>query len=336
MRINKLISVFLIFALCFSLTACRDSSKERDDNNSSLINNVNSNKDQNKTMKSGDATPLLYKVTDDDGDVIWLFGSIHVGEEYFYPLPDYVFDALDNADSLAVEFDIVAFEKDNKAQMKSIESMVIKTGKKTKDLLDEELYKEAKEILKDCGYYSSYMNYYLPILWADFIDSALYEEIDANSDLGIDRHLIDYAYENDIDVLSVESAEFQYGMMAGFSEELQAFLLEQSIEQYNSKMFTKLSLSILTKAWARGNEEKLISLLSDSDTDDMDKEEKKLYEEYNNAMIVERNENMTDWAEEALEDGEEVFICVGAAHVVGPGAMAEMLSDRGYTVEIVN
>ena len=92
----------------------------------------------------------------------------------------------------------------------------------------------------------------------------------------------------------------------------------------------------MTKAWARGNEEKLISLLSDSDTDDMDKEEKKLYEEYNNAMIVERNENMTDWAEEALEDGEEVFICVGAAHVVGPGAMAEMLSDRGYTVEIVN
>ena len=48
--------------------------------------------------------PLLYKVTDDDGNTIWLFGSIHVGRDEFYPLPDYVMDAFEGSESLAVEF----------------------------------------------------------------------------------------------------------------------------------------------------------------------------------------------------------------------------------------
>jgi uncharacterized protein YbaP (TraB family) len=44
---------------------------------------------------------------------------------------------------------------------------------------------------------------------------------------------------------------------------------------------------------------------------------------------------MADYAEEAVESGKEVFICVGAAHVVGEGAMADLLEERGYKVELV-
>lgn len=58
-----------------------------------------------------------------------------------------------------------------------------------------------------------------------------------------------------------------------------------------------------------------------------------MYVEYNDAMMVQRNLAMADYAEEALASGKEVFICVGAAHVVGEGAMADLLAQRGYTVE---
>lgn len=60
--------------------------------------------------------PLLYKVTDGDGNVIWLFGSIHVGRDDYYPLPEYVLDAYEGSDALAVELDAVAFENDMTAQ----------------------------------------------------------------------------------------------------------------------------------------------------------------------------------------------------------------------------
>ena len=44
---------------------------------------------------------------------------------------------------------------------------------------------------------------------------------------------------------------------------------------------------------------------------------------------------MTDYAVDALASGEEIFICVGAAHVVGDGAIADNLRELGYTVEVV-
>ena len=44
---------------------------------------------------------------------------------------------------------------------------------------------------------------------------------------------------------------------------------------------------------------------------------------------------MTAFVEDSLASGEEVFVCVGAAHVVGNGAMVELLRDSGYTVTLV-
>ena len=57
--------------------------------------------------------------------------------------------------------------------------------------------------------------------------------------------------------------------------------------------------------------------------------------EYNKAMLNVRNVGMAEYAVEALESGQEVFICVGAAHVVGNGALVELLTEYGYTVEVV-
>ena len=70
-------------------------------------------------------------------------------------------------------------------------------------------------------------------------------------------------------------------------------------------------------------------------TDESEGIPKALYDEYYKAMITDRNDNMTDYAVDALDSGEEVFICVGAAHVIGDGAIAENLRELGYTVEMV-
>ena len=333
MKMKKLLALILAVVLCFVVSAC-DLSK----NNTRVEKNETSEKqtETREELKSGDATPLLYKVTDDSGNVVWLFGSIHVGEKYYYPLPDYVFDALNGADSLAVEFDIIAYSEDQTAAVEMLYAFANPNGEKIKNLIDEDLYKKAKKILKDNGLYNVYMDYYMPILWSQLIDEILYEEIGVKTDLGVDRHLLEYAYENNIEILDVESAEYQYNMMANYSMELQEFLLKESIanlEEYIDEY--EEYLDEMMYIWAKGDEKAMEKLLSEDEFEFETKDEEKLYEEYNNAMIVVRNKNMTDWAESALKSGKEVFICVGAAHVVGPGAMAEMLAQRGYKVEIV-
>ena len=279
-------------------------------------------------------TPLLYKVTDNEGNVAWLFGSIHVGEEYFYPLPAYVLNAYASADALAVEFDIVTFEGDINAQIEALQTMVYADGTTIADHISEELYNDAKAALKDLGMYSSALDYYCPAMWSSFIDSAMIEKMGVDTSLGIDLYFLNRAHEEGKTILDVESAAFQYGMMAGYSEELQAMLLESSVASVELMEESKADMMQLVDAWATGNEAEFDALINAAPEFESPEEEV-LYNEYQNAMITQRNLNMADFAEDALKSGEEVFIVVGAAHIVGAGAMAELLAERGYTVEIV-
>lgn len=279
-------------------------------------------------------TPLLYKVTDSEGNAAWLFGSIHVGEEYFYPLPDYVLDAYASADALAVEFDIVAFESDLNAQIEALQPMVYSDGTTIVDHIPEELYNDAKAVLKDFGMYSSALDYYCPSMWSSFIDSAMITQMGVDTTLGIDMYFLNRAHEEGKTILDVESAAFQYGMMAGYSEELQELLLESSVASADLVEESKEDLMELIQAWANGDEASFDALIN-AEEEFESAEEEALYNEYQNAMITERNLSMTDFAEDALKSGQEVFIVVGAAHIVGEGAMAQLLADRGYTVEIV-
>ncbi|MEE1075523.1 MAG: TraB/GumN family protein, partial [Acutalibacteraceae bacterium] len=86
--------------------------------------------------------------------------------------------------------------------------------------------------------------------------------------------------------------------------------------------------------WAAGDEKEFSKYLASEDQD-MTAEEIQLYEEYIKAMFVDRNLSMADYAETSLKSGKEVFICVGAVHIVGEGAVAELLKQRGYKVECI-
>jgi uncharacterized protein YbaP (TraB family) len=100
---------------------------------------------------------------------------------------------------------------------------------------------------------------------------------------------------------------------------------------YENKEEAADEITALIDLWASGDERAFAAYLNASD-DRMTEAEKALLEEYNRIMVTERNLTMTAYAEEALAGGKETFICVGAAHVVGEGALADLLARRGYTV----
>jgi len=257
-----------------------------------------------------------------------------VGVEEYYPLPDYVMDAFEGSDALAVEFDLVSFEKNLGAQIKAVQSLMYTDGSTIKDHIPEALYNRAVEIAEQYDMYNKAYDYYIPMMWVSLIDNILVDCSEADALLGVDRHMIEMAYEMDKPVLDVESAEFQYAMMAGFSDELQIMLLEESVAGFDDVDEYILELEEMIDIWMRGDEAAFAEMLSEEPLFDS-AEEQVLYEEYNNAMVYERNLQMTEYAVDALENGEEIFICVGSAHVVGVGAMAQNLKELGYTVEVV-
>lgn len=286
------------------------------------------------TPAAAGSTPLLYKVTDEDGDVVWLFGSIHAGWEEYYPLPDYVLDAFESSDALAVEFDVVAFEKDYSAMVEALTAMVYMDGTKISDHIPEDLYDRAVAILKENNSYNSLLDMYYPVMWYSTIETFMIPFAGADVELGIDKYMINLAYDSDKPVLDIESPELQYGMLAGFSDELQATLLYSSVVNYEEQSKYVAELIQLMTAWMEGDEE-MLRELSSMEIETENPEEMALMEEYSYAMLEGRNIGMTEFAVDALEDGEEIFICVGSAHIVGETGMVDLLRELGYTVEAV-
>ncbi len=341
---KRFLALMLAVVLCFVLTACSSGSKGGghipDDPDVTETKSDTTKPDITKpdTTKPVEAVypegPILYKVSDGEGNVIWLFGSIHIGREDYYPLPDYVLDAFDSSDALAVEANVVAFESDISGQMNALQKLVYTDGTTIKDHVSEETYSAAVDILKENGIYSSMFDYYMPSMWFSLIESCAVLNLDIDTQLGVDIHLINRAMDADKEILEIESAEFQYGMLSEFSPELQVYLLESTIETYSQTKLLEQSYKAMMDAWASGDEKVLIRLIG-AEGEIEDEKEAELYEEYNEAMIEERNESMTDYAVDALESGEEVFICVGAAHVIGDDAIADNLRELGYTVERV-
>ena len=227
-----------------------------------------------------------------------------------------------------------AYEARLRVQMAALEGMLYHDGTKISDHIPEALYTQAVEALRDSGSYMSALDLYKPVLWSSFIDNALYDEYGVDSELGIDMYFLNDAHGTGKEILEVESVQFQYDMLAGYSEELQILLLEGSVYSHQNPDEGREQVHSLLEAWSSGDAEALYALLSE-EGDLETEEERELYAEYNDAMIVKRNISMADYAEEALASGKELFICVGAAHVVGAGAMADLLAQRGYTVERV-
>ncbi len=328
-RLTALLLTLLIIAFSVGCSKNDDTASEKPQASFDEV----SKESEAEPEKAEGSSPLLYKVTDSSDNTIWLFGSIHIGRDDFYPLPQSVTEAFESSDVLAVEFDIIAFEKDFLAQTNSLKTFVYTDGTKISDYIDKELYEKAVKILKENKSYNSAFDYYMPSLWSNLIDNALLTQLEFDFDKGIDRYFIKLAKKAKKEIVDIESADLQYSMLSNFSMELQAFLLESSIEAYNDPKAAKKELTDLMDLWASGDEKAFAENLQSEEFDDSAEEE--FAEEYNNAVVVNRNKAMTEYAQNALKSGKETFICVGAAHIVGEGAIADNLSKLGYKVQIV-
>ncbi len=353
MKNKRLICWLLVIVFCFTLVSCQDSTAVSSDVVSAVsseavsgeVSNVSSEVSSESVVSetSSEATssepepwwdgptPLLYRVTDDDKHVIWVFGSIHVGRDEFYPFPDYLYYSYSNAEVLAVEADVVSFQEDAEAQIKALTNFLYLDGTTIRNHLSNDVYNRAVEVLKEIGVYTAEWDYYCPYFWANTIDSFTYAAAGIDATLGIDLNLLYDAIENGKTVEEIESADFQYKMFAGFSDELQEILLEASIESYKNPDLIKEETDKLLDLWASGDEEALVEYLGSED-DFLADDEKELYEEYNKKVIIDRNVSMTEYAENALKSGKKTFVCVGAAHVVGEGGIIDLLEQKGYTI----
>ena len=286
------------------------------------------------------ATPLFYHVTGNDGQEMWLLGTIHVGDERTAYLPQEIYDAFDASDAVAFEFNIDSFEnqllEDEALQNEVANYYYYADGSLTMDHLDVGTYNDAIKFLQASGNYNAYVDYLKPYFWTSMLDSFyLQHGYTLTSDQGVDVRLTDRALEQNKEILEVESALSQIAMFSGFSDELQEFMLIDLMA--TDPIAYWQDQNALYDMWCAGDEAALRKYLS-ADPDmlaQMSQEERALYEEYNNAMSLDRNRSMLETAISYLESEETVFFAVGLAHLLVDEGLVDTLREAGYTVELV-
>ena len=293
------------------------------------------------------ATPLFYHVTGENGQEMWLLGTIHVGDERTAYLPQEIKDAFAASDALALECDSKAFdeqvEEDEDLQDQVSDCYYYGGGKTLESLMEEEDYALAVKYMKATGNYNMNMPYAKPYLWSSSIDQFyLRQGYQLHRDQGVEERLTAWAEEMDKEIREVESSLFQIKMLTGYSDELQLLMLSDSME-YTAREYWESTWDLYEK-WCAGDEAVLRAEINEEvDTSEMTEEElaeyeaqKPLLEEYNKAMSYDRNEGMLDVAIEYLESGEVIFYAVGLAHLLdGTNGLVDALREAGYTVELV-
>lgn len=291
-------------------------------------------------FESRSTEPALWRVSDGDGNIMYVMGSIHIGEESMYPFDDRVLNAFNECDYLAVEYDVIASEKasENMTQQESLEYLsqfMYKNGDTIKDHLSEETYSSAVAYLKECGVYSEQMDFLVPAFWSSMISSLVTEQSGYLTDYGVDRAFINMANDAGKGILEIESENEQIELMLSFDD----IVYDDSISEIlASRHQVGMQYAYMIDLWKRGREDLLDTLTNGTSSlfsGDEDSDYAKAYEAYNKAMVDDRNVYMAQKADSYFNEGKKVFFVVGAAHVCGDGGIIELLKDMGYTAERV-
>lgn len=273
---------------------------------------------ETETVQTG-GRGFMWEV-ESNGNTVYLVGSMHIADESFYPLRKEFEEAFAEADYLGVEIDIS--KAADEAQQKIVLDLgSYQDGTTLKDHISRETYAQVGDILKKNGLEANALDTFKPWVVESTLASLKSMKAGYEASSGVDLYFIQKAIERKLPVIELESYESQLGMFNDFSKELQEKTLKATLDNFD---VLDDSVNQMAEMWKTGNDEQLLEL-TNSFSDD---------EEYNKAMLIDRNVGMADKIDGYLKNGkgEEYFIVVGAAHYLGDHGIVKLLKDKGYTV----
>jgi uncharacterized protein YbaP (TraB family) len=139
---------------------------------------------------------------------------------------------------------------------------------------------------------------------------------------GVERVLTAQATAEGDKIHGFETAEEQFGIFVGMSEEEQLLFLTETMDELDKGME---ELDQLAKAWINGDTDGIARLF----LDEMKTKAPSIYDK----LIVRRNIAWAEKIEQMLKGSGVQQIAVGAGHLAGPDSLQTQLAKRGIKAE---
>ena len=304
-----------------------DTSSKEESSQASAEESSQTSESSGKSSSESKITPIVWEVTDTNGNNIYMMGSIHAGDADALIMPDYFETAYARCDALAVECDATS-SLSTLTSISDLQKLVYSDGTTIKDHVPEDEYNSAVNLLTDAGSYSPLYDMYKPIMWSTLAEKAAVEYAGLSFNYAVDTTLINRSKKEGKELLEIESVESQMALLTSVPDETQYILFNQ-IAQENYLNEASNSINRIYVKWKTG-------ALSDEDfNNDLSKlspKEQTLIEDYNKMMEYDRNENMAQKAMEYLESGKKVMFVVGSAHFFKEKGIIQLMKNNGCTV----
>lgn len=253
------------------------------------------------------------------GKTSWLYGTLHVARQaWMFPGPQ-VRDALQAADKVALEMDML----DPDIQRRLMTVLAAPPGQAA---LPVPLQRRLRaQIDKACG--GPELAALKPEMQAVTLTVMVGRQAGLEPAFGIDGFLAGYARGIAKPVLSLESPEAQIGLLLQPTPADTAAFVGHALDELDSGR-TLPTLQRLAEAWARSDFAELSSYADWCRCVDTE-EDKQLMRR----LIDERNVAMAGELQRRHEAGEQLFMAVGALHMIGDQGLPALLKARGYEVQ---
>lgn len=279
-------------------------------------------------------TPLLWRATAPNSQEMYLFGSIHAADSSIYPLPEFVMDAFDRSDYLAVEINLLNLGRGNEPWRRELYArLTYQDGKTIVSDMGEQLHNRWTNIFEEHAFFRQFRNGaldgYMPGIWytrlIGIINGRVALEAGLSFEYGLDMYFLRRANRRrDMEILELESVELQARVLKeGLSTEFYIYWLEEMAAQFEEGDMEHMvyeAIEIYT-VWKSGDEEALAYIFLEELTD-----------EWQYAILTSRDIDMTQRARELMAEEKKVFVVVGAGHLIGEGSIIDLLIQEGYDV----
>jgi uncharacterized protein YbaP (TraB family) len=251
---------------------------------------------------------------------VYLGGTVHLLRPSDYPLPAEYEQAYNDSERLFFETDIGSMN-DLAVQASMLQQLTYNDSRTLQTVLSEEAYTALSDHLSSVGMPIMMMEKFKPGLIVTTLQLLEFQNMGFTPQ-GVDVYFNNRALGDGKAVGELETVEAQINYLANMGEGNESEFILLSLRDLEE---IATSMEGLIGAWREGDMNELSELF----IEDMQSESEDLY----NALLVERNRNWLPVIESLFSEGNNEFVLVGAAHLVGEDGLLRMLEERGYQVE---
>jgi uncharacterized protein YbaP (TraB family) len=265
----------------------------------------------------------LYRVTH-EGKMSYLFGTIHVGKQGFFPLEPEVTQALADSSSLVLELDTRVYEP---FQLALTKYGLYPAGESITRHLSPGTLAKLEQALARAGIALRNVEGYRPWLVANILVGTEIEKHGYHRSNGVEGYLLSAAVKQKKPVRELETADFQLSLFASLDDAQQERYLVENLEELENGKALQKSAGLID-AWSNADRGQIAALARELTSGDsvsamfMDR-----------TLLRQRNPQMTAHIEAIMRKDGVPFVGIGLLHLVGEDSVPELLRRRGYEVE---